>query len=162
VLLLVMQAELEPRPRAVVERAGRERMRHAAIDRGAIGVHAIEARVREHAPARPLDARADRLVVAVEQELERRIKRLAAEHERLEEPGGVCEVPLRGARVGHRLDDGIFRRQRSTQLDRPAAHPGKPVGQDGLYRMSDRAHGECEWETWPTRPIEATAKRSDS
>ena len=113
-LLLVVEAKLEPPTRITVERAVQECMRYPGIDRCAIRVDPVQARPREHAAPRSLDPRADRFVVAVEQERVRRIERLAAQHERLEEPRGVREVPLRRARVRHRLDDVVLGRQRRT------------------------------------------------
>ena len=60
------------------------------------------------------------LVVGVEAVGEPLIQRAKAcemrlQHERLEEPGGVRQVPLGGAGVLHRLDDLIFRAQRLCQ-----------------------------------------------
>src|ERR671936_1525250 len=53
-------------------------------------------------------------VVRVEEKRILRIERLVLghirrEHERLEEPAGVREVPLRGTDVGHRADDVVLR-----------------------------------------------------
>jgi len=58
---------------------------------------------------------------------ERRIDRraVARQDERFEEPGGVGEVPLGRARVGHRLDDVIFRSQRRAQSACPPTDVGE-------------------------------------
>jgi len=55
VLLLVVEAELEPGERVGLERAGGERALHAIIDRIAVGVDAIERRTRQQAALGPLD-----------------------------------------------------------------------------------------------------------
>ena len=78
----------------------------------------------------------DRLVVRVEEVVERRIGTLVPrdvllEEERLEEPGGVGPVPLRRAGLGHRLHDLVLERQRGGQRCRRAAHVGEALPQIG-------------------------------
>src|SRR5690348_4569147 len=71
--------------------------------------------------------RADGLVVGIEQEIPARVKTPIAgfemrEQELLEEPGGMREMPFRGACVRHRLRDGILRRQCGAQRQRRTAY----------------------------------------
>jgi hypothetical protein len=80
---------------------------------------------------RALDSRADRLVVAVEQI---RPRRFLGEHERLEEPGRVREVPLGGRGVGERLDGGVSVAERRCEVERQATRRREPFGERGAGR----------------------------
>lgn len=71
-LLFVVQPELEPSERRSVERVLDERTPHPLVDVVAIRVDLLEARTGEHPAPGALHARAHGLVVAVEQEVERR------------------------------------------------------------------------------------------
>ena len=99
----------------------------------AVGIHLGDRRPREQPPLRPRACRApDGLVVRVEQVavggVERAVARLVRrEHERLEEPGGVGQVPLRGAGVGHRLHHLVFGTQRFGQRVGDRTHRWKRV-----------------------------------
>src|SRR5690606_8894784 len=79
---------------------------------------------RVHAP--------DGLVVGVEQVVEARVElavagREIAQHEALEEPRDVREVPLRRTDVGHRLHDGVLDAERFAERERPAARRAKTL-----------------------------------
>ena len=128
-LLLVLEAELDD---ARVGTILDDRVQHAAIDLGAIRVHVGQRRPRYQAATFAPRARAGRLVVAVEQERVLGGDRRDAEwreHERLEEPRRVREVPLRGARIGHRLQLRVFRRQRCAQAHRARTHAFEAIGE---------------------------------
>ena len=92
----------------------------------AIGAHFVERRPAQHAPARPGVARALGLVITVEQEgvalVERRVaEHVVAEHEGLEEPRRVREVPLGRRGIGERLDRGVGVGQRRGEVERQLA-----------------------------------------
>ena len=74
---------------------------------------------------------ADGVVVGVEQHRTRVEGRVAGsvrrEHERLEEPRRVREVPLGRARVGHRLHDAVLGRQRRRERERLRADVARSV-----------------------------------
>ena len=98
----------------------------ACVDVAAIRVDLVERRARELPAARPVGPRPDPFVVRVEEELEGRVERPVAggvrlQHERLEEPGRVGEVPLGRARVRHRLHQLILGRERRRQRQRARA-----------------------------------------
>jgi hypothetical protein len=86
----------------------------------AVAHHFLERRARQQPALGSRLAGAGSLVVGVEAIGEAFIQRAKArkmrlQHERLEEPGGMRQVPLGGAGVVHRLDDLIFRAQRLCQ-----------------------------------------------
>ena len=106
VLLLVMRAELDQ----ILRRFGQivPRRHDRAIDMCAVCSHLVQRRPRQQPARGPGDARALGLVIAVEQEGPARIigdvtRRMIAQHEGLEEPGDVREVPFGGRGVRHRL-----------------------------------------------------------
>ncbi|KAG1357608.1 hypothetical protein G6F61_014560 [Rhizopus arrhizus] len=77
--------------------------------------------------------RADALVVAVEQVVPARIVRRrggkASQHEALEEPGGVGQVPFARAGIGHALQHGVLGAERRGQLQAAGPHPRELVGE---------------------------------
>ncbi len=116
VLLLVLQPELHERTEIGLARRARQQALHARVDVRTIGADLVERRARQQSALGPRMLRPDRVVVRVEEHPERRGERHepgleALEHERLEEPGGVPEMPLHRARIGHRLQCTVFRRQ---------------------------------------------------
>ena len=125
VLLFVVQAEGDRRgdrgcdgPASAVFQQPADRL----VDVAAIGVDLVERRAGEAAAARPIVLRPDTLVVRVEEKLEGRVERpvvgqVRLQHERLEEPGRVGEVPLGGAGVRHRLHPLVLGRKRRRQLE---------------------------------------------
>jgi hypothetical protein len=138
VLLLVVQAERGERgDLAVVAARGEERV-HPLVDIGAVAPHLRQVGPRHEAALGPRVALADAVVIAVEEDAKRRIERPelrleALEDERLEEPGDVREVPLRRARVGHRLHLAVLGRQRRSQRDARFAD-GRVVRSEGAGR----------------------------
>ena len=118
-LLLVMQPELD-------DLRGRVDLGHALVDVRAVAHHLVDGRSRQKAARRAIPARADGLVVRVEQVVIARVERLVAgarrQHEGLEEPGRVRQVPFDRATVGHRLRDEILDGEATTKLLGGAAY----------------------------------------
>jgi hypothetical protein len=113
VLLLVVQAELHDLAHGGVGPALEERQ-HPSVHVAAVGHHLGERRAREK-PALGTRIRvAEALVVGVEERAELRLEgpvaRSALEHQGLEEPAGVGQVPFHGARVGHGLERAVLGR----------------------------------------------------
>ncbi len=144
VLLFVVQAEGDRRRDVGRDCARFQQPANRLVDVAAIGVHLVEGRAGEAAATRPIVLRSDRLVVGVEQKLEGRVERpmvrdVRQEHERLEEPGRVGEVPLGGAGVRHRLDPLVLGRKRRRQLE--GARANRPVFVEELHlRTPEREH----------------------
>lgn len=65
--------------------------------------------------------------------MHRHVTRLSAKHELLEEPGGVRQVPLGWAGIGHRLQGGVFGAEASGQQTAAGAHRPK-LCEQGLCR----------------------------
>src|SRR5262247_3362463 len=119
-----------PRPeRGVLSRPSLDRV----LDVAAVVEDAIERRSREHAALGARVLVADALVVGIEEDAEGRVEGRVAgyalEHERLEEPRGVREVPLHRAGVGHRLEGAVLRRERGAERLRGSAHLAIEVGE---------------------------------
>src|ERR1044071_87407 len=97
-LLLVMNAQLDQRQYFGRERAG-EQCLQLLVDGGAVGVHLRDGRTRQQATLGPRMARTDRFVVRVEEKVPALVihtvaRTMGAEHEGLEKPRRVREVPL--------------------------------------------------------------------
>src|SRR5262245_57022268 len=129
VLLLMVRSKLDARREIGQEFVARgvDEIRDAAIDVRAIAIDIFDRRPRELSPLRPRKEAADGLVVGIEEKRVAGVKRLvlafkAAEHELLEEPRRVRDVPLRWARVVHALHDVVLDGKRRTDLLRRAAH----------------------------------------
>lgn len=134
VLLLVMQTQLDALGKGVRQRPLQQRA-HRRVDVPAIGADLVAPRARQHAALGPRMSRADRVVVRIDQHAERGVKgpvvrRVRLQHEGLEEPRRVREVPLHGARVGHRLDRAVLRRKRRGKRGRDRAHGFEAVAAD--------------------------------
>ena len=131
-LLLVVQAELDEldlRVAGVVD----EPM-HGVVDVPPVARDLGHRWTRQETALRSRMARADRLVIRVEEVRVRRIEHLVIserrrQEKRLEEPGGVCPVPLRRAHVGHRLDDLVLGGQGRGESFRVSAHLAVALGQ---------------------------------
>ena len=148
-LLLVLKPELDALRIGV---AAMVRPRDAIVDLGAIRVHLAQRRPRHPAAPRAIDARADRVVVAVPQIRRARVERLAGEHELLEEPRRVREVPLRRARVGHRLELRVLGGERCAQAQRAGTH--------GLESFCC-ARGRMRWRP-PRRAVHLACRKCGS
>ena len=118
-LLLVIEPDLDQR-RQLLQRGfvgGLEEFDHRRIDMAAIGGDLVGARAGQMAALVAGVPRAGADIVGIEQKgvvgMERLVARtMLAEQELLEEPGGVRAVPFRRARIRHRLDQLVLRRQR--------------------------------------------------
>ncbi|MCY1362233.1 hypothetical protein D9M69_489380 [compost metagenome] len=111
VLLLMLQAERDQRSLRVGLGAAKQR-HHRLVHGLAVGQHLVQRRARQQSALRARMARADCFVIGVEQVAVVRVHRLIVgdargQHEFLEEPGGVRQVPFRRAGVVHRLHGGI-------------------------------------------------------
>ena len=126
-----------------------QQLHDGGIDAVAPGEHCIDRRTTEQPPLRAGMAGADGVVVAVEQESPAAVGRFVGQRralgggagrlgsvaasaiplqgrpqqELLEEPGGVSEMPLRRAGIGHALQSQILRFQRRDQGLTAASHP---------------------------------------
>src|SRR5262245_47687219 len=115
-LLLVIDAELDQLTYGGMAPAdcGLEQRLEPGIDVVSVTQNIFEARAREDPALGTRLARPCRLVVGIEAIRKALIERAEArkmrlQHEGLEEPGGVGEVPFGGARIVHGLDDLVFR-----------------------------------------------------
>jgi hypothetical protein len=134
VLLLVVETEIDQLLDLRIGAARAQQPIDLRIHVLAIGEHFFDRRAREHAALGPPVPGTDRLIIRVEEKaellVEHAVTRLMRhEHELLEEPGRVSEVPLCRARVRHALHDVVFGRERRAQRDRHRAHIGEALGQ---------------------------------
>ena len=118
VLLLMRQTQVQQV--GEVARAVGQQLRHRGVHMGAIGQHICGRGPGYQAPRGARLPRAHRLVVGVEQVAELRVEHPVADqvrdqHEGLEEPGGVGQVPLGRAGVRHGLGAHVLRGQRPGQ-----------------------------------------------
>jgi hypothetical protein len=119
----------------------------------------IERRASHEAALWPRVLIADRVVVGVEQDPKagvkgRKIRLRLLEHEGFEEPGRVGEMPLRGARVGHRLCAAILRAQWRAELLGRFANAAIALddrlargGCGGKSQVDRRSHSSSQLET---------------
>ena len=119
VLLLVVEAERD-KEGDLVGGASVEQALHSDVDVLPVVGDLGDARAGDDAALVPRLPVPDSVVVRVEQVAERIVVEAVAavlrrEDEGLEEPGRVRPVPLRRARVGHRLHGLVFGRQRRRQ-----------------------------------------------
>ena len=116
VLHLVVQSELDAVDDLGAARSF-ERGAHALVDRSPVVQDFGHRGAREHAAPVARMTVAHGVVIRVEEEREagvirRRLRKKGREHELLEKPGGVGEVPLHGARVRHGLNRHVLVRER--------------------------------------------------
>ena len=121
-LLLVVDAELDQLGNCPIafDDARLEDCIDRGIDMPTVSQDVFERRARQQPALGSRLPGAGRFVVgikAIGEPLIQRAKscKMRLQHERLEEPGGMRQVPLGGAGVLHRLDDLIFRAQRLCQ-----------------------------------------------
>ena len=124
-LLLVMEAEFDQGPR--IARAAPEQFRHGIRDMTAIGHDFVDTGPRDKAALRTRMPRTDGLVVRIEEKfigwiVDPMFGHVRAQHEGLEEPRRVREVPLGRAGIRHRLHGLVLGRERRRQLLGPAAN----------------------------------------
>ncbi len=116
VLLLVVETDGDGKLQ-IAEVTALQYPNHVIIDVLAICEDFLDAGPRDHSTSRTRKLVADRVVVRVEQHPEIRGKVAIAidggfQHQRLEKPGRVRQMPLDGTGVRHRLDGAILCRQR--------------------------------------------------
>src|SRR4051794_27913788 len=106
-LLLVMAAQLGHLQCSVVECPGGEACGKVLVDVGAVAADLCDAGAGDQPPLGSRMPWADGFVVRIEQVAERLVVEVVStgwsENELLEEPRRMGPVPLRRARVGHRL-----------------------------------------------------------
>ncbi len=123
VLHLVVTAEFDQRER---RRPALHQAGDGVADRGAIARHLGDRRPADQAAAGALVARADLHIVGIEQEAEalvgrRVVRRMGLQHEFLEEPGRMRQMPLDRTRVLHGLGDHVLDREAFGQRLRACA-----------------------------------------
>src|ERR1700678_922688 len=167
VLLLVMAAQLHQLRDC---RGGvlSQQLLDARVDMLTIGQDCPERRASQKPPARPGMARADRLIIRVEQEIKMIVKdavpgQMRYEDETLKEPGRMGQMPFRGAGVRHRLHRGVGVRQRCDQrlarVSDSVVEPGQARGFAGpisRMRRVHRSHPIQAGSYYFDRPIEST------
>ena len=155
VLLLVLQAQLhqlKPRRRSRLMRillGQGDPLADGPVHLAAPGQHLGDRWAAQQPPLGPGMALADGVVIAVEQEAPAGIGGLIArdegrqlrcfEQEFLKEPGGVAQVPFRGAGIGHALEAEVFWVEGGDQLKAAAAHGLEALQQP--LAGGGRAHG---------------------
>jgi hypothetical protein len=155
VLLLVMKAQFD-------DRGERRRQRHIVSEQSehllvhvrAVAVNLADRRPGQETAARPGKAVADGVVVRVKKKAEMRVERRVivaggGKDERLEEPGGMSQVPFDRAGVGHRLHNVVLGRQRLAQTFGLLADQGvrirEPRGADAERGfLFQRHHGASQ------------------
>ena len=128
-LLLVVEAENDQVRGKVVDRA-----QQRIVDRAAPGPNLVERRPRDHPAARARMPLALALIIGIEEigvavVVEAIARQMIAQHEGLEEPGGVGEMPFGWRDVGHGLDRGIRVRQRRGDGEAQGADRGVARGE---------------------------------
>ena len=129
VLLLVVQAQPQRVGGGGPGRgagAGDEAL-HRVVDLSSVLPDLGQRGPAEQPTLRPRVSRSQRLVIRIEQPGPARIDRLVAggmglQHQGLEKPGGVGQVPLAGAGLGHRLQRLVFGAQAFGELLRMLAN----------------------------------------
>ena len=133
VLLLVLEAE-DDAAGGFVFRAIEEAF-DGGVDVGAVGEDGVEGRAGEGGAEFLLGHVAEGVVVAVEEPVEVGVEGVVggdelAEHEGLEEPTGVGQMPFDWAGLGTGLDHEVFGRERATEAGGGVAD-GTVAGEEG-------------------------------
>lgn len=141
VLLLVVEPQFQQGVESRVAGLAGDQRVHGFVHMLAVAQYLGQVRAREQAALRPRMARADGVVVGVEQHavagMEGAIaRRMAAQQEGLEEPGGVRQMPFDGAAVRHGLRLAVFGAERGGQGRRGRAHSVVAAGQAGRTAAS--------------------------
>jgi hypothetical protein len=126
-LLFVVQAQLDQVKKLGARIIGQQ-IHHRRVHSLAKGKHLLQRRAGYQSAMRARVHRPDRLIVGVEQEMPGRVtwfvRGIAAEHEMLEEPRRVREMPFAGTGIRHRLYQEILGAQASNQGD---CRPPNPI-----------------------------------
>ncbi len=148
-LLLVLHAEFDQRQRlgagGVAQQPG-----HPLVHLGAPAQHLGQIGAGQQAALGARKRLAHTVVVAVEERAKGRVKGLEAgletlEHEGLEKPGDVGQMPFGGAGVGHGLGLAVFGRQRRHQRQAARAHRVVAPGQGGALQVEAGRGARCAW-----------------
>ncbi len=142
VLLLVMQAELDQVRELgpalghadAVPLAQRHQRLHALVHLRPVALHLVERGPQDQPAARARVLLAHALVVAVEEHPEALVERHEArfvpfEHEGLEEPGDMRQMPLGRTGIRHRLHLAVLGRERGGECERGGPHLPIALGQ---------------------------------
>jgi hypothetical protein len=150
VLLLMLQAQFDQHAQCGVVVACQP-FAHGVVDATAVVAHFVQRGAGQQAALRAGVHRPHGLVVGVEQVMpfrpRRAIGRIAAQHELLEEPGGVRKVPFAGTGVRHRLDLHVLGAESGAQVLRMPTHVQEAGG--GVIRQRlkhghvHRVHSTC-------------------
>jgi hypothetical protein len=157
VLLLVVQPEGHQRSELRVLGGAHEYRRHCGVHVGPPVEDLGDRRPREQPPSRPRVHLAHGVVIRVEQVVPALVRGSisrhgAMQHEALEEPGHMRQMPLRRADVGHGLHDLIFRSQRRGEPLAESANTGPSIDQgfrrvlsasSGYGKGRDGGHASC-------------------
>ena len=105
---------------------------HGGVHVRPIGDHVVQRRSGQQPAFRSRLPGTKRLVIGVEEVVEARVERSVAgqvrnQQEGLPEPGHMRQVPLRGARVGHRLGQLILGGQGAGERERRLTHGLEPM-----------------------------------
>src|SRR5438067_1131995 len=125
VLLLMIQPHFDQGNRTLIRNF--EMAQHCLIDVSAISMDFIQRWPRHQSTRAAIRMRSELLVVGIEKLLLSGIEwfvtvKVRAEDEGLKKPGGVCQVPLRGAGVRHGLEHQVFCRKKLGQLQASVAN----------------------------------------
>ncbi len=148
VLLLVLQAQADATDDlgSLLARRIYQELAHGLIDMPAIGINLLDPWTRQHAAPRSRKGQAMGLVVGVEQVVVGLVqapvaRQVGQQHEGLEEPGDVCQMPFRRAHLRCALDDIVLHLQR--RADRLAGGAHQAVALQQLIEF-----GECRVRMW--------------
>ncbi len=139
-LLLVVQPQCHRLREGCCELGPRQQRLHVLIDMSAVSQYCGYGRTGQKPAAGALVHRADEVVVRIEQIAEALVVAaiIAArtpQHELLEEPAGVRQMPLRRTRVRHGLHDVILILQGLAEPNRGIAYAAELLGQRRLGRQ---------------------------
>lgn len=160
VLLLVLEPQFQEVRAGRRERRVEEEVRHRAVDEAPVVQDPREIGPGEQAALRTRVPFPDGDVIGIEEDPEMRIegtiaRRMRLEQERLEEPGRVGQVPLDRARIRHRLERAILRREPGRQ--RPggvadALEPPRRACRVGFDEGRPRRRLARRIRHWPSPP----------
>ena len=150
VLLLVIDAKLDELGRLRRERRVEQPVERR-IDEFAIGAHLLRRGPRQEPALRARMPGAHALVIGIEAIFEALVEDAivgeeALQQERLEEPGGVSEMPFGRARIVHHLDDLVLVAQGLGKLGGERPRCDQPVAQGGRFGLALGSGSDCAME----------------
>ncbi len=134
VLLLVVQAERRELADLRIAASHLQQLEHRPVDMMSIVEDLEQGRPGQQAALRPRVHVTGRVVIGVEEKVVLLIEapvsgKMRLQHEALEEPGDMRQVPLRRAHIRHGLHDAVFRLEVGNECKRKAANAQETVGQ---------------------------------